>query len=181
MLAERGVAPVAFDAISEFEYTDAAAFEAMCAMLEGVQGDRLREDERNFMHKPGNSFFAAERRRFGGTDRPAPGEHSKVMALLRDDPPAEPMRLAARAIESATALAAYEDVVHVEIDVPRRGDPLGAPAWQAVLHVWLAHGGGSDHALDRLEATVAGTATWCCLQVEERGEPCPLEAEGALP
>jgi uncharacterized protein (TIGR02118 family) len=181
VLAERGAEPIAFDAISEFEYADTASFEAMRAMLDGPRGVQLRDDERNFMHKPGNSFFAAERRAFGRSARPSPGGHPKAIALLGDRSHDERARLAARASGAALALAGRIDVTHVELDLPHPGEPLGTPAWEAVLHVWLAPGTSRDHALDRVEASIAGEPTRCCLWIQECGESVPLATEASRP
>ena len=48
----------AFDAISEFEYADRAAFETTLGLLAGPDGEPLRQDESKFMEKAGNSYFS---------------------------------------------------------------------------------------------------------------------------
>jgi uncharacterized protein (TIGR02118 family) len=166
-------ADVPFDAISEFEYEDHAAFEAMLAMLAGPIGERIRADELNFMHKPGNSYFGAQRSVIGRSARPAPGAQPKAIALLRR------AALAERAAAVGSDLLTGGSAGCVELDVGQPGDPLGAPAWEVVLHVWLDRAATPETALPELAARLTGPGSLRCLWVAEHGEPFPLDPKEA--
>ena len=177
---EEGPSAIAFDVISEFEYRDKSSFDAMLSMLEGVEGDRLRADEAHFMNKPGNSFFRADRSRITPGPRPAPGTTPKAIATIRSDEATERRALAAQLATAGRAIAAAPETVHVEMDVARDGDPLGAPVWEAVLHVWYRPGTEASPALTELENRLSDRPQHARLWIDERGDrisECPTRQE----
>jgi uncharacterized protein (TIGR02118 family) len=177
VLAEQAVAAVEFDAISEFEYVDRAALDALLAFLDGPAGDAIREDESQFMHKAGNSFFGSQRRALGGGTRPAPGQLPKAIALLRTHEGGERRQLAERAADTAAALLAQGTARHAELDTALPGDPLGRPAWDVLLHLWYDAAAQPGDALDDLAHRLEGATRLRCLWIDECGEPCGIEAE----
>ncbi|MCS5637737.1 MAG: EthD domain-containing protein [Myxococcota bacterium] len=160
----------AFDAISEFEYADRAAFEATLALLAGPDGEPLRRDETKFMEKAGNSYFRADRFVVGGLGRPQPGSAPKAMVLFRGREGASRGDLAERAREVGASLCGHREVNHVELDVAREGDPLGAPAWEVLLHAWYERDAEAGGALEALADRFSGEAPACCIWVEECGD-----------
>jgi uncharacterized protein (TIGR02118 family) len=177
VLAEHGGESVPFDAISEFEYIDRAAFDAMLVLLDSPTGDAIREDEKNFMHKPGNSFFAAERAALGPGTRPKPGTAAKAIATLRQAPSGAREALAARAREAGEELLASGRARYAELDTAQAGDPLGTPAWEVLLHLWVPADADAADVLGELRARLSGDASLHCLWIAEHGEPFPLGGE----
>ena len=175
VIAEHGGNSVAFDAISEFEYVDRAAFDTLLALLDGPGGAAIREDESHFMHKPGNSFFGSERRALGAGTRPAPSLLPKAIALLRSEERGERQALAERAAKAAESLLGQGTARYGEIDTAQPRDPLGPPAWEVLLHLWFDVEATANDALEELAQELAGEAQVRCLWIDERGETAPLE------
>ena len=159
----------AFDAISEFEYADRTAFETTLELLAGPDGEPLRQDESKFMEKAGNSYFRTDRFVVGGLGRPQAGSDPKAMVLLRPGEGASRSDLAEWARELGTSLCGHGEVNHVELDVAREGDPLGAPAWDVLLHAWYERDVTAGRALADLAHRFSGEAPACCIWVEEGG------------
>ena len=158
-----------FDVITEFEYASQRAFDDALATLATPIGEEIREDEARFMRRETNSYFASRREASYG-DRPAAGAMPKTIALLRSERSeggalraslAERVREAAIRLGRAGARAA-------ELDVAIDGDPMGAPAWDVLLHVWWEPELPVGRALDGVEAELDG-ALFLAVAVEECG------------
>ena len=167
---EDGPAPIAFDAISEFEYRDQAAFGAMSAMLEGTEGDLLRADEARFMNKPGNSFFRSDRLGITTGSRPPPGTSPKAIAVVRSRGATSRRALAEQLGAVGDTIASAAGTVHVEMDVARDGAPSGERAWDALLHVWYCPGTSEEEALGELAERCSRQPQHCRLWIDERGD-----------
>jgi len=177
VIREGEAGPIAFDVISEFEYHDEAAFEAMLDMLDGPEGAILRADELHFMHKPGNSFFRATRDRPLGEARPVPGTASKAIVLLG----AEPTPPAAEVYDLAVALTRLTQACCVEIDTPE--DPaahLTAP-WGAVIHLWYSRPASADTILAALSERLRSQPAHRCLWIHEDGDRITQHQPGTRP
>lgn len=179
VIAEHGDYAVPFDTISEFEYVDRAALDALLALLDGPAGAAIREDESHFMHKPGNSFFGSERRVLGAGTRPAPSLLPKAIALLRTEGRGERQSLAEHAAETADVLLGQGIARYGELDTAQPGDPLGRPAWEVLLHLWFDADATAGDTLEDLAQRLAGEAQVRCLWIDECGEPAPLEAKAS--
>lgn len=171
VLFDGGPISVSFDAVSEFEYRDRAAFDSMVQLLNGPDGEMLRRDELKFMNKSGNSFFHSNRSRITNGLRPRPGSTPKAIAILRTSRGTSRGALSKHAREVGCAIAAAGNAVHIELDVARDGDPLGEPAWEALLHVWYPAATRSEEALANLAEHLSDQPEHGCLWIRERGNP----------
>jgi len=169
VIREGGARAIAFDAISEFEYHDEAAFDAMLDMLEGPEGTILRADELHFMHKPGNSFFRAQRDRILGDARPAPGTASKAIVLLEAEPGAGPTPPAAEVRDLAVALSRLTRPHCVETDTPEDPTAIVTAPWGAAIHLWYSRSAGADTVFAALTERLHSQPGHCCLWMHEDG------------
>lgn len=171
VLFDGGPTSVSFDAISEFEYRDRAAFDSMIRFLDGPDGESLRRDELNFMNKPGNSFFHSNRSRITDGLRPPPGSAPKAIAIVRTSRGVSRGALSKHTREVGCDIAAAGNAVHIELDVARDSDPQGEPAWEALLHVWYPGATRGEEALSDLARHLSDLPEHCCLWIREQGNP----------
>ena len=137
----------------------------MLDMLEGPQGAILRADELHFMHKPGNSFFRAQRDRILGDTRPTPGTAAKAIVLLEAEPVAGP-----EVRDLAVALSRLTDPQCVETDTPEDPTAIVSAPWGAAIHLWYSRSTGADTVFAALTESLHSQPGHCCLWMHEDGD-----------
>jgi hypothetical protein len=165
-----------FDCLTALEYADAAAMEALLAVLGGSEGEAIRCDELSFMDKPANRWVVVEPA--PGAGGPAPeGDGPQLLVCVQA--PAQADREAFRAVLAGEPLSSLRKALG-----PGRpwrpqlalAGSQGPPLFDAVVQIAGAEPGGLAAWVRELEATGA-----CVLAARVSAHATPVGRQGRSP